>query len=220
MKTLIAAVIALILGFVLGGLAPRRELTQARQELDRLRRAEKPPADTPLDAFADSVLSRPAEPAIPTEAFRRMAAARAPNPPAPPSPAPAPAEPARPRRPDMAALIRLQADLWPARATLRRNQLIEKAGLNAEEAEAFDDIINQFNAALAERVARWAAFIEAHEFVNEEMRVRMLSEFSSLAADDAGTRSEFHIRDFIDPQAFLPMTSIVHQIQPRREPRR
>lgn len=240
MKMLIAIVAALAAGFLLGGVGPRHELELARKETGALKsQLAKAKKRDRLDGFTAKMLVGEFKQTN-ALAGARHGSQRGRRPDAA-SNAPtaftvgadgsntADRAGARTNRPPMSEVIRKGAGLWKIGYDVRRQQVINQARLDENNTAAFDAIIGDLNARLAERVNSWAEYIKQKEFMNEEMGVRMLNDVSGVIVEsynelqqtmpeewlaDQESREKFEIMHFVNPEVFLPVAGIADSVKP------
>lgn len=160
MKQLVWIVLAVIGGFLLGGLGPRRQLAEQQEKIsaleDRVAVAEKKAAHRASDRF----LGLPALPDLPPpprpHPVAKPAAKEAGgDADASPSPEASPVDPL--------SAFRLAVDAQRLRAKQSRAALSEAAKLNAEDEAAIDDVVAKMNAELARHAQEIADVMKAYD---------------------------------------------------------
>src|SRR4051812_49097950 len=145
MKAAAWIVVGIVLGFLLGGLGPRRELAATKSQIadleTRVKTAEKKAAGRTSERF----LGFPAIPEIPRAAPKGSSTPRDPDASPEPSPSGSPF--------DRMAAFQLAADAQRARAKQSRTALSEAAKLTHKQEEKVDDVIAKMN----EQLTRYAA---------------------------------------------------------------
>jgi hypothetical protein len=228
MKIGIAAVLALLLGLVLGSYGPRSDLRQARARIKELERkagrqessAGKMQAVKTMLQVKDSEIS--AARSKPRKIFR---------PPSPPQPIPLETSEARATNapPRMGRNIAEAAELWSTRVEMSRNSFIGNLGLNPQQTAMFDGITAVMNAQLEERIGKWAESLKQKDEMSSEDGIRMMTELGGVLTktydemdqalppgwrDKAG--SEFQLVNFIDPAVATPLVDVESKIQRRQ----
>ena len=142
-------VVGVVVGFLLGGLGPRRELADAKAQISdlesRVAVAEKKASNRTSQGF----LGFPAIPEIPRAAPKVSATPRDPNASPEPSPSGSPF--------DRMAAFDLAADAQRARAKQSRTALSEAAKLNRKQEDKVDDVIAKMNEQLSKYAAQMAS---------------------------------------------------------------
>ncbi len=234
MKTGFWLLFALLIGMVLGGLGPKADLRQAREELAQFKK-QKPHRTSDGLAGITSMLRIPdAEP--PTETRRHrpppsvsLSVNQAPGgltPSVTTSNVPddrrvgeAPATGAG--RATLQTRIEQAADLWKVRVDLARNGFVANVATAPELAAQFDAVIADMNSRLGADIRTWVDYLKTQPQATPETGIRMMSTLSTDlvqtyedldATMPAGWREQagesFQVFDFIDPQVALPLTEV------------
>lgn len=244
MKTGFWVLLALLMGMVLGGLGPKADLRQVREELSQLRKQQPRRTGDRLTGITAMLRIPDAEP--PTEPRRR-------GPPRPVAVTETPLDEAagpaatsntRPMRvesdvsesePDRATLkhrIEQAADLWKMRVDLARNGFVANVASKPELATLFDALIADMNARLAANIRTWVDYLKTQPDFTPETGIRMMNALSTDlvqtyedldATMPAGWRTQagadFQLFDFIDPQVALPLTEVEETLNVSDGPR-
>ncbi|MFA6562689.1 MAG: hypothetical protein WCV00_12335 [Verrucomicrobiia bacterium] len=228
MKIGIAAVLALLLGLVLGGYGPRSDLRQARARIKELERkvgrqeasAGKMQTVKAMLQVKDSEVS--AARAKPRKFTRPLPPPKLQL----PEPAEAPATNAPSR---MGHNIAEASELWSTRVEMSRNSFIGNLGLNPQQTAMFDGITAVMNAQLEERINKWADTLKLKDEMSSEDGIRMMTELGGVLTktydemdqampqgwrDKAG--SEFQLVNFIDPAVATPLADVEGKLQRRQ----
>lgn len=234
------ALIALLLGLVIGNASTKADLRHAQEEIDKLKQERDKRGSSPASLGGISTMlnlpdknqpaphpypSRHRHPAdrtnqshtagaeavVPPVATGAVAAAAATNPP-----------PANPRR-----QIEQAVELWKTRCDLARNGFVSTVATGEEQAAQFDVIMAAMNLRLSNCISRYAASIREEDAMSPETGLRMLNELSSgmvLAYQDldrtmpAGWRKQagtkFSVLDFINPDSALPLADVQDKLHP------
>lgn len=192
MKSFVPAVIALVIGIVLGSWQPRGELLQARQEMDELRAKAKSSdcrGGRAIDGIRDILHARAPDvgPAADAEAKRPGFHFEAGDKPDAPTAETAPSEDAPPATPEE---VREQVAAMKAALDARRSQamaaLEEQADLSDEQSTAVESTMAEMNAQLKAEVDALVATANDGDIIER----RDLMEFAAnsldtvIAADD------------------------------------
>lgn len=228
MKIGIAAVLALLLGLVLGSYGPRSDLREARARIKELEKkvgrqessAGKMQAVKTMLQVKDAEVS--AARGKPRKTFR--------PPPPPKLQMPETAEtPATNTPPRMGRNIAEAAELWSTRVEMSRNSFIGNLGLNPQQVAMFDGMTAVMNAQLEERIGKWAESLKQKDEMSSEDGIRMMTELGGVLTktydemdqampqgwrDKAG--SEFQLVNFIDPAVATPLVDVESKIQRRQ----
>ncbi len=205
MKSFVPAVLALVIGIVLGSWQPRGELLQTRQEMDELRARSKGDCrgERAMDGIRDILRAKPPDalnaPDDPPEADTATAA----------NPA-APGEPPPPSGPvDMAKEVGVMQAALDARRSQALAALIEQGDLSDEQVEAVERAMDEMNNQLRAQVDEFVAAANA----GDEPDRRDMMEFAAdtldivLVADDqmrAIVPAEAY--DSVDPETVDPFS--------------
>lgn len=229
MKIMGAIIFALLVGLVLGGWGPRRDLKEAQREIEELKTqlSKKGGRTAGLEGIAALLqvpdrAERPArqgrgEGAVPqTSAGMNTVSG---------SDRPGPFSGANgtngPARVDFRERIKTAADLWKVRRDLARSGFISRVKLTPAEATQVDVIMQAMNVRLEESVARWVDYLKEAEEISPEDGIRMMNELSGVVVttyddldrtlaedwrDQAGEK--FQVFDFINPEVALPLAEV------------
>jgi polyhydroxyalkanoate synthesis regulator phasin len=228
MKIGIAAVLALLLGLVLGGYGPRSDLRQARARIKELeKKAGRQEASAgKMQAVKTMLQVKDAEVSAargkPRKTFR--------PPPPPklelPETAEAPVTNAPPR---MGRNIAEAVELWSTRVEMSRNSFIGNLGLNPQQVAMFDGVTAVMNAQLEEHISQWAETLKQKDEMTSEDGIRMMTELGNVLTktydemdqtlpqgwrEKAG--SGFDLVNFIDPAVATPLVDVENKIQRRQ----
>jgi len=230
MKSVWILPFALLLGLIIGGWAPKRDLRTLQAEMDALRsQAASAPKDSQLDMF-----TRMAK--IPERATRKE---RRPVHPRPPvenqANAPTPAEPAAIAKPapekrektpermnpeDLQARINEAKELWKTRVDVARAQWINRLKLSTDQTAVFDETINSMNEQLYLSMQRLADTLETSDTVTPETGIRTFNEMTETLVqtydalgtcvpdDQQGETGKIELTDFIDPAITEPLIAV------------
>lgn len=243
MKSALFLPFALLLGLVIGGWAPKEELSAAKRQVADLtaklaardkdtrldaftrmikipERAKSPaPATRRADAPVASASSRPATNAVAQKTDASHAA------PIGASEAATPADAATATPEDLRARIDEAKELWKTRVDIARAQWIDRLKLTPEEAARFDDALNTMNENLYHSMQRLADGLSDAEALTPESGVRAFSEMTEalvVAYDDLATvvpdakrgeASKMELTDFIDPGVAEPLIAVQDKLQ-------
>jgi len=228
--------VALLLGLILGGMAPRRELDKARTEIERLKSQGGRRGGSSLNMITDVVR-------IPNDATPRTIE-RTPEPldtgdredgeevEIIPGDTPRADEPSPPVRPTgLAEQLAAAREAWKIRAEIARNSFLSRTGLRENAAVDFDVIIAAMNLRLQSSFEELARTLAAGENLTTERGVRMVNNLTGVLAltyDEldrklpptwrAANGDDFDLTDFIDPSVAEPLIPVGHKLEDR--PRR
>jgi hypothetical protein len=239
MKTAFWLLPALLIGMVLGGLGPKADLRQARDEIAQLKKQARRPAGGSLTGITSMLRIPEANAASETQRQHQRPSLRAAAPGTPTNaPAPAFSNAATVRvgigtpaaEPDQATLqdrIRQATELWQARADLARNSFVANVATEPELAAQFDAVIADMNTRLGEDIRTWVDYLKTQPQVTPETGIRMMSALSTdlvqtyeyldttMPADWRERAGEkFQVFDFIDPQVALPLVEVEQTLRP------
>ncbi len=230
---------ALLAGLVLGGLGPRRELEEARREIERMKsRPERAGGAGSLNVITD-VVRIPPRPATETRAPQSPATDGTAERPAPGAAdlEPTASAPERPaERISLRERLETAREAWAVRVDVARNTFAARTGYRGEELAEFDTILAAMNLRLRNTFEQFARQLAAGEELTVERGVRMVNELTgalALTYDEldrklpsawrAAAGDDFDLTDFIDPSVAEPLIPVESQIEnrPRRRgPRR
>ena len=228
MKIGIAAVLALLLGLVLGSYGPRSDLREARARIKELEKkvGRQESSAGKMQAVKTMLQVKDAEVSAARGKPRKFTR---------PPPLPklqtsetieAPATNAQPR---MGRNIAEASELWSTRVEMSRNSFIGNLGLNAQQTAIFDGITAVMNAQLEDRIGKWAEALKQKDEMSSEDGIRMMTELGGVLTktydemdqalppgwrDKAGT--EFQLVNFVDPAVATPLVDVESKIQRRQ----
>ena len=228
MKIGIAAVLALLLGLVLGSYGPRSDLREARARIKELEKkvGRQESSAGKMQAVKTMLQVKDAEVSAARGKPRKFTR---------PPPLPklqtsetieAPATNAQPR---MGRNIAEASELWSTRVEMSRNSFIGNLGLNAQQTAIFDGITAVMNAQLEDRIGKWAEALKQKDEMSSEDGIRMMTELGGVLTktydemdqalpqgwrEKAGT--EFQLVNFIDPAVATPLVDVESKIQRRQ----
>ena len=234
---LIFVPVALLLGLILGGMAPRRELDKARTEIERLKSQGGSRGGNSLNMITDVVR-------IPTDATTRNIE-QPPEPldtgerevgeddesiPAATPPADEPSPPAGPT--GLAEQLAAAREAWKIRSDIARNSFLSRTGLRENAVVDFDVIIAAMNLRLRSSFEDLARTLAAGEDLTTERGVRMINNLTGVLAltyDEldrklpttwrAAGGDDFDLTDFIDPSVAEPLIPVGHKLEDRHRRR-
>ena len=229
MKLIGSVLLALLIGLVLGGWGPRRDLKEAQREIEELKAQVKKGGGRA--AGLDNIVSFLQ---VPDRSERQT---REPHPAGAVSTPVAETNPAvgavrighpagnsgtnGPGRVDFRERIKAAAEVWKVRRDLARNSFMSRVKPTPDEAAQVDVIMQAMNVRLEEGVARWVEYFKEVEEMSPEDGVRMMNELSGVIvttyddldrtlADDwrdlAGDK--FQVFDFINPEVAMPLADV------------
>ena len=233
MKGWIFVPVALVLGLVLGGWAPRQEAHRLKNELE-LARTSAPRGN--MGAAALGALSQiipvatPAEPKVTPETKSETPPVEGGKGAGPETQAPEPEN--RWDKESIRQQIDLAMEAWRMRSELVRNTFVANNALNAAEAAQFDTLIAAMNLRLKNEIQKYADQLAAGETMSEESGLRMMNQLSSHvlqayadmdksmpASWRAASGEEFSMADLIDPMVAEPLVGLEDRIQAPRHRR-
>ena len=228
MKIGIAAVLALLLGLVLGGYGPRSDLRQARARIKELERKVSKQETSAGKMQTVKAMLQVKDSEISAARARPRKFTRPPPPPKLRMPETTETS-ATNTPPRMGHNIAEAAELWSTRVEMSRNSFIGNLGLNPQQTTMFDGITAVMNAQLEERIAHWADALKQKDEMSSEDGIRMMTELGGVLTktydemdqtlpqgwrDKAG--SGFELVNFIDPAVATPLTEVEGKIQRRQ----
>jgi hypothetical protein len=232
----------LLLGLIIGGWAPKRDIQALQKEMDALRNTSgKSGKDSQLGLFthmakipdrATQTKAKPpraareakASPAAETVATNAAPVAVA----AQPRPDAKPAEhPHRERvnPEDLQARINEAKELWKTRVDVARAQWIDRLKLSADQTAAFDEAINGMNEQLYQAAQNFAETLKASDSVTPADGVRAFNEMTSTLVQtydalgavvpeaQAGEAAQIDLTDFIDPAVAEPLITVQDKLE-------
>lgn len=224
MKTSAIAIVALILGFALGGWGPRSELqlrdaqlAELQQQL-RKRRQDASPAVASIARMLNVPRQAP-DPAPPA----------APAPPAPSDDAPPPPPPAEatttPSGDSFEARLLQASEIWALRSDLARDAFLTNLQASPEQTVRFDVLMEAMNLRIESTMKKWAAELAQESVPPNEAAVRMMGEIAQalvVTYDELDramppdwrrqTGGQFELMDHIDPLVALPLAGLEHKL--------
>jgi hypothetical protein len=229
MKIIGSVILALLIGLVLGGWGPRRDLKEAQREMEELKTQAKKGGNrnAGLDGIA-SLLQVPDQ--ADRSARRAIRSGEISTHPAGTNATSGAERPSRPMggggtngpaRVDFRERIKAAAELWKVRRDLARNGFMSQVKPTPAEAAQVDVIMQAMNVRLQEGVVRWVDYIKEAEALSPEDGIRMMNELSGIVVttyddldralpedwrDKAGEK--FQVFDFIDPEVALPLADV------------
>lgn len=220
---------AVLLGMALGSWPARREIDRLRVETEELRK-EVRRRQRDVGTFAQlTQMVRLSDPS----ADAGRAGRTNPPPAAADAAAPATNRPARRRGPPLSELrprpdddrpLRARIDdameAWRVRTDIARNNFIERAGFDAEQAARFDTLVGAMNVRLRDRLERFAQAVQAGEAVTPEIGARLINDLSAavvITYDEMDRNlpqwrrpeaGRLDLGNFIDPSVAEPLIGI------------
>jgi hypothetical protein len=224
---------ALVVGLVLGGYAPRRDLQLVRAELEWLQsqsgrrggRLEsltqmvQIPAETPRPRRVEP---EPRDPASGDEPLAEPTAQEV-------------AAPVQEETVTLAERLDTARELWALRSEMARNTFVSRAVLNPEEAARFDVLMDAMNIRIRDGFQNAVVAIESEGELTPERITRLLHEVTgalALTYDEMDRTLPAHWRqaagrdlelfDFIDPSVAEPLLEVEGLLEesPRYDRRR
>lgn len=233
MRMAIAIVVALVIGFALGGFGPRADLRDAQAKLAEARKHAQPAGvkNTDLRGVKD-LLRLPDDKAV----RERAAAKRAVHGAGATSASGtvglaaqglsqtgevARAATGAVRRAQMTEELRKASDLWNTRAAMARNSFVSNVDLSAEQAAAFDTLVAAMNLRLETGINQWVATIRKQGTLTTEDSIRAMSNLSGALATTydemdrlmpkgwrGKTGEDFELVNFVDPAVAMPLVDV------------
>jgi hypothetical protein len=229
MKIIGSVLLALLIGLVLGGWGPRRDLKEAQREIEDLKAqvSKRGGHSAGLDGIASllQVPDRSERAARRTSRDGDIPAAsagtnttaefhRAGSP-------PGAGGTNGPARVDFRERIKAAAEVWKMRRDLARNGFMSRVKPTPVEAAQVDVVMQAMNVRLEESVARWVEYIKEAEEISPEDGIRIMNELSGIVVttyddldrtlpedwrDKAGEK--FQVFDFINPEVAMPLADV------------
>ena len=125
---------------------------------------------------------------------------------------------------DLAARIEEAQALWGARVDVARAQWKVRLKLEGDEADAFDEALQEMNEKLYESVAALAEIVAGQGKLTSETGLRLMGEMATVMAEAydrigacvapelRGEVSEMNMVDFIDPGVAEPLVGVQDQL--------
>jgi hypothetical protein len=229
----------LLLGLIIGGWAPKRDIRALQKEMDALK-DKAPTQDAQLGLFTRMAkIPDRASPSQTKHAARPAAApARAEAVPAnatnavvsvPTAPTADKNEGRRRRErmnpEDLQARINEAKELWKTRVDVARAQWIDRLKLSSDQTAAFDEAINSMNEQLYLAAQNFADTLKASDSISPETGIRAFNEMTStmvqtydalgavVPPDQTGNASQIDLSDFIDPAVAEPLIAVQDKLQ-------
>lgn len=229
MRMAIGIVVALVIGFVLGGFGPRADLRDAQAQLTEARKHAQSvgPKSTDLRGVKD-LLRLPDDNAVRERAAVKRAthaagiatsetaivASAGLN----HTGAVAQTATGALRRAQMTEELRKASDLWNTRAAMARNSFVGNVELNAGQAEAFDTLVAAMNLRLETGINQWVETIRKQGALTTEDSIRAMNTLSSALTTTydemdrlmppgwrGKTGEDFELVNFVDPAVAMPL---------------
>jgi hypothetical protein len=246
MKTFLCALLALLVGLVLGGWGPKSDLRKAREEIDQLKKQVHtrtshagldgitsllriPEGGTPARTGA----AKPAPVAVSVTVSTNTAATAGEPPRRRPRHRDSEDEddPTSPDRQTLQERLKTASNLWKTRADLARNAFVSNVTTSGVQASQFDLAVADMNLRLGSAIREWADLIKQEQTLTPETGIRMMhalsselvqtyDQFDETMPADWRTRAgeKFQVFDLIDPQVAMPLTEIEVQLRMHRSP--
>ena len=237
MKTVIAAVLALLVGLALGGWGPRLDLRQARDQIKDLesKLRKRGASAGKMEAVKSMLQVKDDE----MSAARARARKNTPKNPVAFRSALATNNVSTPTEPDHAKgtnssekfseHLQKEMDLWNTRVEMSRNSFITNLGLNAQQTAVFDGMMAVMNSQLEQGIRQWADTLKQKDSMTGEDSIKMMNELSGVLAKTYGEMDQampagwrdkagsgFELMNFIDPAVALPLTDVQDKLQRRQ----
>ncbi len=230
MKHLVWIPFAILLGFALGGWAPRLEITRLKSDLAlaKTRESREGGRVSALGALTQVIplQNRESSPTNAPPATNATAAAT--NAAAPVAEAATNAPPRRPPRENIRERIDQAMEAWRVRSDIARNTFVANAGLTPEEQQQFDVLTAAMNLRLRTTIQGFADQIRAGEKMTPEAGARLVKDLSGalvLTYDEmdrkftprwrASTGDRFDVADMIDPSVAEPLVGLEDRLDGR-----
>ncbi len=230
MRVIGSVILALLLGLILGGWGPRREVEAARREIEELKAQLRKGGGRTAGLENITTLLRVPDRAPSSE--RRRPSSAGGEPPSNPAATGTNATPGRGpggrgdgtnrmSRADFRERIQAAAEAWKVRRDIARKGFANRLKMNPDQTVQVDVIMQAMNVRLEESVARWVEYIKEAEAMSPEDGVRMMNELSAIIVttyddldralpeewrDQAG--ENFQVFDFINPEVALPLAEV------------
>jgi len=235
MKFLGIAVLALVIGYLLGGWAPRSDVYSLENKIAQLelKFEERAYGGNPSLSGITQMLNVPDKSApIPSGSEEENTTEPVPAEPSEPSPSeeegsPVDAEDTVPEEPEsFEERIEQAADLWGMRSDIARDSFLTNINATEEEAGRFDVLVEAMNIRLETTIEKWAQTLNEDSIPSREAGLRMMNEITDALVltydelnrsmpqgwtDDAG--SEFQLVDYIDPLVAMPLAGVEDKLQ-------
>jgi hypothetical protein len=234
-RTVIWVTLALLAGLALGAWGPRSDLAKMKARMIDLeeRLKERPGGAGRLRSVTDMLRIPAAEETAPEEPAPAAPAEPAAETDSGGAPAPASANATHAPAPkDLRQRIDEAAELWRVRSDVARNSFVSGAGLEREQAMAFDVLMAAMNIRLGTSISNWVGRVKEKEDLRPEDGARILNELSSvfvLTYDEMdrklppgwreGAGERFDLITFVDPSVAMPLVGIETELEQARERR-
>lgn len=224
--------LALLAGYFVGGLVPRRERDRMRAELEAARKTAAQPAESAdaVSAVERLVKLDPADPPPAADDRDRRAPPAPPPPPAPATTAAAPAPERRgPTPEEFRERIQRAADAWRLRSEVIRAGFLDKTGFDEAQTAQFDLLTAAMNVRLRSEIEKLAARLQSDTPVTPEDSARFMQNLSSIMVltydemdrtltpawrEKAG--QDFDTMDFVDPAVAEPLIEVAPKLERMR----
>jgi hypothetical protein len=243
MKAFICALLALLVGLVLGGWGPKSDLRKTREEINRLK---SQPSQRASNAGLDGIATMLR---IPERRTTLRSGSTETTPPTAPGAAAAGtatnAGESRPQRrlhrhgtgrgaededrPELRTLrdrIQTASDVWKTRADLVRSAFLANVTTSSVQAGQFDLAVADMNLRLGDAIRSWVDTIQEDNAFTPETGIRMMNALSAELVqtydqlDDvlpenwrARAGEKFQLFDLIDPQVAMPLVEIEETVR-------
>lgn len=227
-KGYVAAVVALLVGLLLGSWAPQADLRTARGQIAKLEHGSGGRTATGGAAAiqgVQSLLNLPQK----GQGARADVLRPAPGPRAPSAATNSTAQAAvagaastqRVGRASFSNQLDQIRGVWTLRAQIARTNFISRADLNAQQAQDFEVLVAAMNLRLGTAVEDWVAQVHAKDAISSEDGVRILGAVSSAMVqmyndmdrklppswrEAAGPK--FELVNFVDPDVLAPLEDV------------
>ena len=195
-----------------GGFNPLSQLINVPDAAKRPRRAKKPAAPVAKGKGKDAPATNAAPPAASpsAEAGRKKTDSRAVLSPE-----------------DLQARIDEAAELWRTRIQLARATALEKLGIAADSADAFDTALSDMNGRLRESMQAIADALVNEEEMTPEIGVRLMNDISAAMVETydqiggcvdgakRGDVAQLNLAEFIDPSIAEPLVAVQDKLDGR-----
>lgn len=222
--------LALLAGYILGGLSPRHELTQAKTEIDLLKTQPTRQGGAALNVLTDVVRIPSPPPPAPTTSSAALEDTVSETVPADPIPeTPTPTVPTR----NLESQLDAARELWEVRSDAARSSFLSRTGLTSNHAIDFDVMMAAMNLRLQASFEKLADRLSAGENMTPELGIRALNELTSaltLTYDELDRKlpfgwresagDEFDLTDFVNPSVAEPLIPIESKLNGNSSRRR
>lgn len=230
--------LALLVGFVLGGLGPRHELAKAKTEIDWLKTKPSRRGDTSLNLITDVVRipkERTEEPTRvePVEESDTTDLIGPSPPPEPTSPSGSETPSPQPAPESLEDQLALAREAWAIRSDIARSTFLSRTGLSGEESIQFDVLQAAMNLRLRASFEKLANLLSAGQEMSPELGIRAINEITgalTVTYDELDRKlpshwretagEDFDLTDFIDPSVAEPLIPVEKKLSERPRDRR